>query len=154
MPVAGIALWAYVNAYRQAPDLLDPRPGRPRWFAAAAALLLDLNCCSLWCGAPRRLAFLHARSAFQASVASAPPAHAGGERFDRRLGIYYVDRFAVDLRGGTYFRTRSSPDGFYRHRMAYGFCLRPNPEGSPFGDGKYALARVVGDWYVFQASEL
>jgi hypothetical protein len=100
------------------------------------------------------LAFLHARPAFQASLAAAPPAHAGGERFDRRLGMYYVDRFAADLRGGVYFRTRYSPDGFYAHRMTYGFCHRPNQEGSPFGDGKYALAHVVGDWYAFQASEL
>ena len=68
--------------------------------------------------------------------------------------MYYVDRFAADLRGGLYFRTRSSPDGFYTYRMTYGFCYRPNREGSPFGDGKYALAHVVGDWYAFQASEL
>ena len=153
MPVACISLWAYASMSRQAPDQLGPRPGRRRWFATAA-LVLVLNCCLLWCGAPRRLAFLHAQPAFQATLAAAPPAHAGGERFDRRLGVYYVDRFAADLRGGLYFRTRSSPDGFYTYRMTYGFCYRPNREGSPFGDGKYALAHVVGDWYAFQASEL
>ena len=152
MPVVCITLWAYASMSRQAPDLLGPRPGRRRWFATAA-LVLVLNCCSLWCGVPRRLAFLHARPAFQASLAAAPPAH-GGARFDRRLGVYYVDRFAADLRGGLYFRTRSSPEGFYKYRMTYGFCHRPNREGSPFGDGKYALAHVVGDWYAFQASEL
>jgi hypothetical protein len=153
MPVACIALWAYASMSRQAPDLLSPRLGRRRWFATAA-LVLVLNCCSLWCGVPRRVAFLHARPAFQASLAAAPPAHAGGTSFGRRLGVFYVDRFAADLRGGFYFRTRSSPDGFYKYRMTYGFCHRPNPEGSPFGDGKYALAHVVGDWYAFQASEL
>ena len=65
-----------------------------------------------------------------------------------------MDRFVADPRGGLYFRTRSGPDGFYTYRMAYGFCYRPNREGSPFGDGKYAFAHVVGDWYAFQASEL
>jgi len=153
LPLVCISLWAYANMYRQAPELLGPRPGRRRWFATAA-LVLVLNCFLLWCGAPRWLAFLHARPAFQASLATPPPAHAGGERFDRRLGMYYVDRFARDLRGGIYFRTRFSPDGFYTHRMTYGFCHQPNREGSPFGDGKYVLVHVVGDWYAFQASEL
>jgi hypothetical protein len=153
LPVVCILLLAYAYMYRQAPGLVRPRPGRRRWFATAA-LLLVLNSYLLWGGVPRRLAFLHAQPAFRASLAAAPPAHAGGERFDRRLGVYYVDRFAADLRGGIYFRTRSSPDGFYTHRMTYGFCYRPNSEGSPFGDGKYALAHVVGEWYAFQASEL
>jgi hypothetical protein len=153
MPVACISLWAYASMSRQAPDQLRQRPGRRRWFAAAA-LALVLNCCLLWCGAPRRLAFLHARPAFEASLAAAPLAQASGARVVRRFGVYYVDRFAADLRGGLYFRTRFSPDGFYTYRMSYGFCYRPNREGSPFGDGKYAVSHVVGDWYIFQASEL
>jgi hypothetical protein len=37
--------------------------------------------------------------------------------------------------------------------MSYGFSYRPNRAGSPFGDRKYALFHVVGDWYSFQASQ-
>ncbi|MGO9341000.1 MAG: hypothetical protein ACLP6E_00575, partial [Acidimicrobiales bacterium] len=70
-----------------------------------------------------------------------------------RLGVYHVDRLATDSRGGIYFRTRSGPDGFYTGSMTYGFSHRPNQAGSPFGDEKYALSHVVGDWYAFQASE-
>jgi hypothetical protein len=99
------------------------------------------------------LAFLHARPAFEVFVAAAPPAYDGGEGCDRQIGVYHVDRFAADRRGGLYFRTRSGPDGFYTSRMTYGFARRPNPAGSPFGDEKYSLSHVVGDWYVFQASE-
>ena len=136
----------------QVPDLLGPPPGRRCWLAIAAPVLV-LNCCLLWCGAPRLLAFLHARPAFEACVAAVPSAYSGGESFDRQLGAYHVDRFVADPRGGLYFRTRSGPDGFYTNRMAYGFSHRPNRAGSPFGDEKYALAHVVGDWYAFQASE-
>jgi hypothetical protein len=152
MPAACISSWVFVDIAHQVPDLLGPPPGRrPR--LAIAALVLVLNCGLLWCGAPRRLAFLHARSAFEAYVTAAPPAYSGGERFDRRLGVYHVDRFAADPRGGFYFRTYSGSDGFSTSRMTYGFSYRPNRAGSPFGDEKYALAHIVGDWYAFQASE-
>jgi hypothetical protein len=151
MPAACISLWVFVDMAHQVPDLLGPPPGRRRRLATAS-LVFVLNGCLLWCGIPRRLAFLHARPAFEASVAAAPRAYSDGERFDRRLGVYSVDRLAADPRGGVYFRTHSGPDGLEPSSMNYGFSHRPNQAGSPFGDGKYALSHVVGDWYAFQAS--
>ena len=65
----------------------------------------------------------------------------------------HIDRFATDPRGGVYFRTRTHPDGFSTGRMSHGFSYRPNAAGSPFGDSKYTLSYIVGDWYAFQACE-
>ena len=76
----------------------------------------------------------------------------GSKKTSLQLGAYHVDRLATDARGGVYFQTRSGPDGFYTSRMKYGFSLRPNQAGCPFGDEKYQLSHVVGDWYAFQAS--
>jgi hypothetical protein len=152
LPLACISSWVFVEMTHQDPDLLGPPLGRRRRLATAA-LVLVLNCGLLCWGAPRRLAFLHARPAFEAAVAASPPAYSGVMRFDRRLGVYHVDQFAADPRGGVYFRTHSGPNGLDRRGTAYGFSHRPNQVGSPFGDEKYALSHVVGDWYTFQASE-
>jgi hypothetical protein len=151
LPAACLTWWFFVDMRQQVADVFGtPAPRRRR--LVPAALLVALNCGFLWWGAPRRLAFSHARSAFETSAATAPPAYAGSGRFDRQLGVYHVDRLATDPRGGVYFRTRSGPDGFGANTISYGFSCRPNRVGSPFGDQKYALAHVVGDWYAFQAS--
>jgi hypothetical protein len=151
LPTAGVSWWIFADIAHELPELLGPRPGRRRWLASAALVLL-LNFGLLWCGVPRRLAFLHARHSFEASIATAPPAYSSGKRLERRLGVYHVDQVATDPRGGVYFRTRSGPDGFQPSKMTYGFSHRPNPAGSPFGDEKYALSHVVGEWYSFQAA--
>jgi hypothetical protein len=152
IPALGVSLWVLMDMAHQVPDLLGPPPGRRR-RRATAVLVLALNVGLLWSDAPRRLAFLHARPAFEAAVAAAPRAYSPGQRLDRRLGLYHVDRFATDPRGGTYFQTHRGPDGLLMNRVTYGFSHRPNRAGSPFGDEKYALSHLVGDWYAFQASE-
>jgi hypothetical protein len=151
MPAACLSWWASVDTAREVADVFGPPAARRRWLAPVG-LLVVLNCGLLWWGVPRRLAFLHARPAFEASVVAAPPAYSSTESFDQRLGVYDVDRLATDHRGGIYFRTRSGPDSFRTSKMTYGFAYLPNPAGSPFGDEEYALSHVVGDWYSFQAS--
>ena len=152
LPATCLSLWVFLDVIREVPDLLTPPRDRRRGLAIAA-LVLVLNCACLGWGAPRRLAFLQARPEFEAFVAAGPPAYGRADGFDRRLGLYHVDRLAADPRGGVYFRTRSGTDGLSTSRMSYGFARRPNPGGSPFGDEKYELCHVVGDWYAFQASE-
>lgn len=152
MPAACLSCWTFADMAHEVCDRLRPPPGRRRWLATAA-LLLIVNCGLLWSGVPRRLAFLHARSAFEASVTAAPPAYSQGATINWRLGVYRVDRLCTDPRGGIYFRTRFGPDGFHMGKMAYGFSHRPNQTGSPFGDEKYTLSHIVGDWYAFQAAE-
>jgi hypothetical protein len=85
-------------------------------------------------------------------IDTAPISRYGGKPLGHRLGFYSVDRYAADPRGGAYFRTHAGPDGIGPDTMSYGFAHRPNPEGSPFGRAGYHLSHVVGDWYVFSAS--
>jgi hypothetical protein len=152
IPAVCVSWWVCVDIRREVADLFGPPPARRRWLAPAA-LVLAVNCGLLWWSVPRRLAFLHARPAFEASVSAAPRAYSSREVFNRQLGVYHVDRLATDPRGGVYFRTRSSSDASYTAKVSYGFSYRPNQAGSPFGDENYALSHVVGDWYSFRASE-
>jgi hypothetical protein len=101
-------------------------------------------------GVPRRAAFVLCRSSFESLVDSASISEYKGEVLDRRLGIFYVDRYAADSRGGVYFRTTTSPDG--PDETSYGFAYKPNPEGSPFGNACYRTLRLTGDWFLFRAS--
>lgn len=66
------------------------------------------------------------------------------------IGIYRIDAIATDRRGGTYFRTLSFPDMI--DTVSWGFALRPNTDGSPFGAAGYRTTRLAGDWHVFTAS--
>jgi hypothetical protein len=152
LPATGLAWWVFADLAHEVPELAMPGKGR-RSRLIAAVLLVTVNCGLLWCGLPRRLGFLHARSAFEACLAAAPAAYASAGKLDWRLGIYHVDRCATDPRGGVYFRTRAGPGGFSSRKVSYGFVHRPNRAGSPFGDEQYALAPIAGDWYSFQASE-
>jgi hypothetical protein len=152
LPAACLTWWTFADFEREVSGLLGRPPRRRRWLAAGALILL-LNCGLLWCGAPRRLAFLHSLPAFEASIATAPRAYSSAKRLDRRFGVYHVDQVATDPRGGIYYRTRSGPDGFQMKKMTYGFSHRPNAAGSPFGDEKYALTHIVGEWYSFRAGE-
>jgi hypothetical protein len=101
---------------------------------------------------PRRVAFILSRPVFQRHIATASPNWHEDEPLRRRLGAYYVDISATDPRGGVYFRTHAGPDGIGPDTMSYGFAYRPNREGSPFGRAGYHLSHMVGDWYLFWAS--
>ena len=119
---------------------------------AIPVLLLIFAVVLLATGTPRRLAFRLSRSAFEREVAGAP-ASFGPRPLDRRLGAYWVDRYAADPRGGVFFRTYKGMDGLGPDAMSHGFAYRPNGEGSPFGRARYSLSHLHGDWYVFAASD-
>jgi hypothetical protein len=130
---------------------VKPLVSHRRSFIASIAILslcfvLILN------GVPKRVAFVLSRSAFQRLAAKAPISEFNGEALGRRIGVYYVDRYAPDPRGGVFFRTHSGADGIGPDTMSYGFAYRPNPEGTPFGRAGYRYSHVVGDWYEFSAS--
>ena len=151
LPAGCLSLWTFVDSAREVADKLGPPRPRPRWLAPAAIVLVA-NCGLLWCAAPRRLAFLHARPSFEMHVPVAPPAASGAGPVDLRLGVYVVDRFGTDPRGGIYFQTCSNPDAFHASTVSYGFAYRPNPSGTPFGDEDCVIEHIVGDWYSYQAS--
>lgn len=100
---------------------------------------------------PRRIAFALSRSSFEQVAASEVPDDAvPPERF---IGIHHVDTYAGDDRGGVFFRVYRGTDGVGPDEMSYGFVLRPNREGTPFGAAKYRLFGISGDWYWFRVSD-
>ena len=102
---------------------------------------------------PRRIAFAASRAAFDELVPQATPSAAGGTPLNRRVGIYTVDEYAADPRGGVYFRVHRGYDGLGPDVRSYGFVYQPNPSGTPFGAGGYRLFRLGGNWYWFRASD-
>ena len=122
--------------------------GRPTTAPAIIAVSLIL----IWFGIPRPVAFLLSRPAFERLVVTAPVSRYEGEPLGQRLGVFHVDRYAADPRGGVYFRTHAGRDGIGPDTMSYGFAYRPNREGTPFGKAGYGLSRMAGDWYCFSAS--
>ena len=122
-----------------------------RWFIVSMAILI-VNFVLILSGIPRKLAFVLSRPAFQRYADTTPVSEYDGEAVGRLFGVYYVDLYAADLRGGVYFRTHAGPDGIGPDTMSYGFVYRPNPKGTPFGNSGYRYSHVVGDWYCFSAS--
>lgn len=101
---------------------------------------------------PRRVVFAAFAGQFEAHVAGAPVGRPA-KPLNERLGIYQVDEYAADPRGGVYFRTGWTGDGIGPDRLSFGFAYRPNTEGSPFGSKYYAPRRLFGQWYWFKASD-
>lgn len=102
---------------------------------------------------PRRIAFAASRASFEQMVPQAKPSDYQGAMLNRRLGVYKVDEYAADPRGGVYFRVYSGGDGIGPDRMSYGFAYKPNQKGTPFGAARYRLFRLGNEWYWFRASD-
>lgn len=101
---------------------------------------------------PRRIAFLAFRGSFERHLAAAQVSDYGGAPLGW-VGIYRVDEYAADARGGVYFRTTTTADEIGPVTLSYGFAYRPNREGTPFGASGYRIYRLYGDWYWFEASD-
>ncbi|MCC5636564.1 hypothetical protein LC593_11955 [Nostoc sp. CHAB 5844] len=99
---------------------------------------------------PRRLAFRVSKPAFEQMLVQAPVSSVGDMKLNRQLGLYYVDEYAADPRGGVYFRVYSSRWIF--QITSYGFVYKPNSKGSPFGSTNYQTFRIFGNWYWFEDS--
>jgi hypothetical protein len=102
---------------------------------------------------PRKIAFLAVRNQFSSYLAGAPVSNFQGKPFGRRIGIYAVDTWAADPRGGVYFRTGTGPDGIGPDLMSYGFAFQPNPQGSPYGRSRYTIRPLGAGWYWFTVSD-
>jgi hypothetical protein len=102
---------------------------------------------------PRRLAFMASLAQFQALVAQAPVQEYGGTALNQRLGVFMVEDYAADQRGGVYFRVYQGGDGIGPDVMSYGFTYQPNRAGTPYGASSYSLYRLGSGWYWFHASD-
>lgn len=129
------------------------KPDIPWKVISIALLMLISTYGMLHFYLPRRLAFLISKPAFEQIVTHLPKTKEGHAKLNQQVGIYWVDEFAVDPRGGTYFLVYAGQDGIGPDRMHYGFCYEPNREGTPFGAASYRIHHLVGDWYWFQASD-
>lgn len=124
----------------------------PWKHAILAAALLGCTYVLLKFYVPRRIAFLASRHVFERFIDEDPFSNQR-TRVDRFFGVVFVDEFAVDDRGGVYFRTYTAPDGLGPDVMSYGFVYQPNHQGTPFGAANYGLFRLGSDWYWFRASD-
>ncbi|BAZ02720.1 hypothetical protein NIES37_67330 [Tolypothrix tenuis PCC 7101] len=102
---------------------------------------------------PRRLAFMISQSAFEQVRVQLPISATGKITLNRKLGLYEVDEYAMDSRGGLYFRVFWGGDGLSPDTISYGFVHQPNREGSPFGTANYQVFYLCGDWYWFHVSD-
>ena len=122
----------------------------PWKYSTLTLLILGGTYVALRLYIPRRIAFAACRPSFQRLVDEGV---VDNREFNRRIGPYYVDECRVDERGGTYFRVYSGADGIGPDVMSYGFCYRPNADGSPFGAAHYGVYRMGNDWYWYRASD-
>lgn len=167
VPLGIIACFRHRNAIRTwfLREIQDT-DWRPRVDRSALAMALAIPVVALlfisvvMAQIPAGVGFRLSRSAFEASVkkfgvnALTPRSDSwnvvdSGDRF----GLYRVDKVGFDGRGGIYFRVNTGPHGIGPDRMSHGFAKKPNAVGSPFGRADYSVRRLVGDWYVFQASD-
>lgn len=93
---------------------------------------------------PQTVAFRLSQPAFEQSLSSVPDSVM---QVDRKIGLYKVERYGTDPRGGIYFRVRweDAPLDI----IHYGFVYQPNEYGSPFGEINYTLQHLTDDWYLF-----
>jgi hypothetical protein len=137
--------------------LLGPnRTGRPRRRGSALVVLLCVVVTPLLLltHTPRRILFGQHRGEFEKLLEQAPqPGNRAVVPLNADLSVYWIDHWGTDARGGTYFRTVSGRADGRPDRRSFGFAYRPNPDGSPFGDARYELAHLTGDWYSFSAAD-
>ena len=98
---------------------------------------------------PRRIAFALSRPAFDRGLEKTPQ---GKNIRPLQFGVYKIEAYEIDRRGGQYFRAYSHGDGLGPDTVSYGFVYQPNPDGSPFGDAYYGIHPLGKRWYWFQAS--
>jgi hypothetical protein len=153
LPLLGC--WSLLLVGLAARDLArrpEPPVRRRRWGLWSAAMMFGVMGL-LWFHVPERIAFGLCYSELQALVDVAPADELRVTELDRQVGPYRVDRYGADRRGGFFFRTHSGPDGISPDRISCGFAFRPNGQGTPFGNARYQLRHLFGDWYVFEVSD-
>ena len=150
--IAGLGLtWLLVLA-RSLPRPLGTGRPMPRIGAILTApVLVILTVALLAKAVPLRVGFYPAVGAFNAMLPKAPPPSTFDPvRLNRRVGIYRVDEWVTDPRGGVYFRTGTTADMI--DTISFGFAYKPNKTGTPFGAASYRYGRLTGGWYWWSAS--
>jgi len=148
--IGGLAVAWFVVAVMRAVERQRP-PSFPLRRLLFTPSIVVLTFALLLFYVPRRIAFWFVRGEFERHVASAVRSKSGGKPLGR-IGIYAVDEYAADPRGGVYFRSGSQPS-WGPDRVSYGFAYKPNKKGTPFGAAEYGVWPLGGGWYWFRASD-
>lgn len=127
-------------------------PGRRRWGLWSAGIMFA-TLALLWFHVPQRIGLSFCHGELRRYVDDAPADEFRGTELGLQIGLYQVDRYARDERGGVYFRTATGPDGIGPDQMSYGFAFRPNNEGTPFGNANYRRRHLFAQWYAFAVSD-
>jgi hypothetical protein len=132
-----------------------PKPwGRGAAIPLTQILMAPVMVCATYAALklyiPRRIAFRASMNSFAKQLPNAPAPDRHEVPLGKWLGLYHVDQFASDKRGGIYFRTGTAADMIDTY--SYGFVYRPNLYGSPFGNAYYVIRPITKDWYWFQAN--
>jgi hypothetical protein len=139
--LGGAAVWFFGRRTAVSP---------PQLMVAPVLVILMLGLLTYYI--PRRIVFLALHGLFERHLTTAQVSDYGGPYLGC-VGIYRVDAYAADARGGVYFRTTKTADGIGPDTMSYGFAHRPNRQGTPFGASGYRVYRLHGDWCWFHASD-
>lgn len=127
--------------------------GHPSLLQLGAVLAIVVGTVVLlWFGVPRTLAFAVSQDEFEAQVVEAQMQEQGITSLQQPLGIIFVEDYATDSRGGTYFRVSQVQDGIGPDMLSSGFVYQPNDKGTPYGAARYELVALDGDWYWFRVS--
>jgi hypothetical protein len=78
----------------------DEKPISHRRWSILSPAIVVLSLVLIMNGIPRKAAFLLSRPGFQRYAATAPTSEHEGDALKRWLGVYFVDRYAADPRGG------------------------------------------------------
>jgi hypothetical protein len=151
VPVVGLVLLSWYIVLARRGMLHEWRVTRTPGTIVLALLIATSVLLTL--SIPRRIAFAAARDSFNEMLLEATSSVDRRVTVSRRLGVYTVDEFATDPRGGAYFRVHSGYDGLGPDVMSYGFAYQPNKLGTPFGAKEYRVVQLDKDWYWFCASD-
>jgi hypothetical protein len=143
------ALFLFLRLRRQPSPEIKARERTKRRFPKSYVILVALVFVLLLCRIPTRIALWTCSTGF-GPLLRQPPVQP--EAVEKSVGLFKVDRYAKDPRGGVYFRTATGADGIGPDTMSYGLAVRPNAEGSPFGNAYYDTYHLFGDWHTFEAS--
>jgi hypothetical protein len=135
-PIVAIFLLTWLNAYglQNCQTYCKKCVSVPRWSRRICSVIILISLVLLIFYVPRRIGFAVSRSAFQRYADAHQQADSGITKLKAWFGVYKVDQFSIDPRGGMYFRTQSCGDGLGPDEMSFGFCYQPNSDGSPFGN--------------------
>lgn len=147
-----IALWHFLAgciwlllAIRALPRAIGAPAVVPRSSFLFAPIITVVLGAILWFHMPQRLSLLIHRPGFERAAKEAPAEADREHGFRRRIGIYFVREIGTDSLGGTYLATGYGNCSLGPDRTSFGFVLKPNFAGSPFGAAGYRTWHLFGD---------